>query len=70
VHGEFAGVDGVGPLRGNGLDAVRSRLLVRRGRAGVEADRELLTGALYLVDDDVIGVAVDPGDTGQFDRDA
>jgi len=57
-------------LRGNGLDAVRSRLLVRRGRAGVEADRELLTGALYLVDDDVVGVAVDPGDTGQFDRDA
>jgi hypothetical protein len=34
------------------------------------AAKAAIFAALYLVDDDVVGVAVDPGDTGQFDRDA
>jgi hypothetical protein len=35
----------------------------------MEAHRELLQSALNRVDDDVGGVAVDPGDTGRLDPD-
>jgi hypothetical protein len=68
VHAQGADV-GRGKPRGRaGLNPVRPRReVVCIDATSVEADRELLKGALHRVDDDVRGVAVDPGDVGGFD---
>src|SRR3954449_3320561 len=70
MHGQVGDVGGVAPADGVGLDPVRSwRFAVIVGGDGVEAQGELLVDAAVGVDQDVAGVAVDPGDRGEFDGD-